>query len=231
MRFLLLSFALLPIASAAAAETRNFGVSGFDRIRLDGPFRVIVTTGKPPSAVASGRSHAALQNVSLEVTGKTLIIRNNRSAWSGYPGEATGPVEVQISTHELTAVVLNGSGAIAIDKVKGLRFDISAEGSGSVSVAEAAVDQLKLGLSGSASARLAGSAMNLTAMLRGTSTLDATALTVKDAALAGSGSVTARATVTNSAKVDAQGTATVELAGNPGCTVRTVGSASVTGCR
>ena len=231
LRFL--PFALVPLAAAspAAAETRNFGVSGFERIRLEGPFRVVVTTGKPPSASASGSSAAALQNVSLDVTGKTLVIRRNRSAWGGYPGESAGAIELQISTHELSSVTLSGSGSISVDRVKGLSFDASAQGSGLISIGEAAVDQLKVLLDGSAGARIGGSAGSLTAMLRGMSTLDAGGLTVKDATLTGNGSVTVRATVTNSAKIDAQGTAAVTLAGNPGCTVRAVGSASVSGCR
>jgi hypothetical protein len=230
LRFLPLALLWLG-AAPAAAETRNFGVSGFERIRLEGPFRVTVTTGKPPSASASGASAAALQNVSLELVGKTLVIRSNRSAWGGYPGEQSGPIDVRISTHELSAVWLNGSGSIAIDRVRGLAFDASAQGSGLLTIAEASVDQLKVRLNGSASARVGGSAHALNATLRGTSTLDAGELTVKDATLAGDGSVTIRATVTNSAKIDAEGTAAMTIAGNPGCAIRAVGSASVSGCR
>lgn len=230
LRLLVLAL-IAPAAAPAAAETRNFGVSGFERIRLEGPFRVVVTTGKPPSASASSPSGAALQNVSMDVTGKTLVIRRNRSAWGGYPGEAGAPIEVRISTHELSAVTLNGPGSIDIDRVKGLSFDALAQGSGLVTIRDAAVDQLKVLLDGSAGARIGGSVSALTATLRGMSTLDASELTAKDATLNGNGSVTVRATVSNSAKIDAQGTAAVALAGNPGCTVRAVGSASVTGCR
>lgn len=222
----------LSLTSApAAADTRNFGVSGFERIRLEGPFRVVVTTGKPPSASATGQSAAALQNVSLDVTGKTLTIRRNRSAWGGYPGEGDGAVEVRISTHELTSVSVSGSGSMAIDRVKGLSFDASAQGSGLISIGDAQVDQLNLLLDGSANARLAGAVGKLGATLRGMSTLDAAELVAKDATLSGNGAVTLRTTVTNSAKIDALGTAAMTLAGDPGCTVRTVGSASVSGCR
>lgn len=230
MRLLLLSLAAL-VATPAAAETRNFGVSGFERIRLDAPFRLTVTTGRPPSASASGPSAAALQNVALEVTGKTLVIRSNPSAWGGYPGESSGPIEVQVSTHDLGAVWVNGSGAVAIDRVRGLAFDVAVQGSGAVTIADAAVDQLRVRLHGSAAADIAGTAQALNATLRGTSTFDGNQLIAKDATLAGNGSVTLRATVTNSATIDAKGSATMTLAGNPGCTVRAVGSASVTGCR
>ena len=230
MKLLFLSLAMLA-ATPAAAETRNFGVSGFERIRVDGPFRVTVSTGRPPSASASGPSAAALQSVALEVTGKTLVIRSNRSAWGGYPGESSGPIEVRISTHDLGAIWVNGSGAVTIDRVKGLNFDVAVQGSGVVTITDAAVDQLRVRLHGSAAADIAGTAQALNATLRGSSTLDAGELLTKDATLAGNGSVTVRATVSSSATIDAKGTAAVSLAGNPGCTVRAVGSASVTGCR
>ena len=231
MRTLLPAFALLACAAAPAdAATRNFGVSGFDRIRVDGPFKVRLTTGVAPFAVASGSTNG-IDAVAIEVNGRTLIVRSNRSSWGGYPGEAKGPVEISIGTHELTAAWLNGAGSLAIDKAKGLSFDLSVQGAGTASIGAVAVDQLKVALSGTASASIAGSAPRLTAMVRGISTLDAPGLTSKTATIGAQGPATVRLTVTESAKVDAQGTAAVALTGNPACIVKAVGSASVSGCR
>jgi hypothetical protein len=233
MRILLLaaaaSFAIAAAAPAAAAD-RNFGVSGFDRVRVDGPYKVRLITGVAPFATASG-STAALDSVAMDVQGRTLIVRSNRSTWGGYPGEATGPVEITIGTHELGGAWLNGAGSLAIDKVRGLSFDLSVEGSGAASIGLAAVDQLKVSIAGTGSARLAGTAPKLTAIVRGVSSLDASALTVKDATIGAQGPATVRATVTNSAKVDAKGPAVVDLAGSPACTVTAAGSATITGCR
>jgi hypothetical protein len=226
--------AALVVAAAAAAPaeaaTRNFGVSGFDRIRVDGPYKVRLTTGVPPFAVASG-SLGALDSVVLEVQGRTLVVRNNRSTWGGYPGQATGPVEIAIGTHELTAAWLNGSGSLAIDKAKGLSFDLSVQGAGSASIGAVAVDHLRVSMSGTVSATLAGAAPKLTAVVRGVATLDAIGLKTKDATIGAQGPATIRATVTNAAKVDAYGPATVDLGGRPACTVKANGAASVTGCR
>ena len=101
----------------ADAATRNFGVSGFDRIRVDGPYKVRLTTGVAPFAIASGSGPARSTAVAIDVQGRTLVVRSNRSSWGGYPGEAKGPVEISIGTHELNAAWLNGSGSLAIDKV------------------------------------------------------------------------------------------------------------------
>src|SRR5918997_3307542 len=116
MRIIIAAIALSTFAAAPAdAATRNFGVSGFDRIRVDGPFRVKLATGVAPFAIATAGSSGALEGVSMEVQGRTLIIRTKRSSWGGYPGEAAGQVEVSVGPHELTAAWLNGAGTLAID--------------------------------------------------------------------------------------------------------------------
>ena len=221
----------LALAAPADAATRNFGVSGFDRVRVEGPYKVTLTTEVAPFATASGGSPAALDSVTIDVQGRTLVVRSNRSSWSGYPGESKGPVEISIGTHDLNSASLNGSGSLAIDKAKGLSFDLSVQGAGSASIGSVAVDQLKVGISGTASATIAGTAPKLTAIVRGISALDASGLETKDAVIGAQGSATVRANVSNSVKIDAQGPATIEIAGKPACTVKADGSASVSGCR
>ena len=121
--------------------------------------------------------------------------------------------------------------ALAIDKVKGLSFDLAIQGSGVARIDAVNVDQLRVGLSGSASTRLAGKALKMTATVRGSSTLDAEGLAVKDAVIGAEGPALVRASVSETAKVDAIGLAAVTLAGMPSCTVKTQGSSTVSGCK
>lgn len=221
---------LLALAAPAAAAERSFTVTGFDRVRLDGPYRVHLTTGVPPFARASG-SPAALDRVAIDVQGRTLVVRPNRSSSAAYPGETTGPVEIALGTHDLGAAWLNGAGSLTITRIKGLSFDLALQGTGSAVVEQAQVDQLKIGISGAGNARIAGSAPKLTALVRGTSVLDAGGLTARDATIGAEGPSLVRLTATNRVRVEAQGVATVELGGNPACTVRAEGSAVVSGCR
>lgn len=235
MTKLLLAAILLSAASAAPtaanAAERNFGVSGFDRVRVDGDYKVTLTVGIAPYAKAKG-SMRALDPVDVEVEGRTLIVRANKSAsWGGYPGESAGPVEVLIGTHELSAAFVNGAGSLNINKVRGLKFEASAQGAGSLAIDQVEVDQFQLGLAGAASARLAGKVGKLTAMVRGTSALDGESLVVKDAVIGAQGPAIVKLTATGTAKVDALGVAAVTLTGKPSCIVTTKGSASVSGCR
>lgn len=229
--FLLLAAAAgAALAGPASAATRNFGVTGFTKVRVDGPFIVRLATGVAPFATATGGT-AAVDRVAVDFQGDTLVVHRDINTNSDFAGQDSEPVEISLGTHELSAAWLNGSGTLAIDKVKALTFNLSVQGSGVGTIGAAAVDQLNVSAIGAGSARLAGTAGRLTAIARGISSVDASALTVKDATLGIDGSGTMAAAVTNSVKVDANGPATVRLAGKPACTLKTNGAATVSGCR
>ncbi len=228
---IVLSAALLALAFSAptGAATRNFGITGFEKVRIDGPFNVSLITGVAPFARASG-SPAALERVAVEVRGNTLIVHTNLGSWGGYPGKDAGPVEVSLGTHDLSSAWLNGSGGISIDKVRGLGFDLSVQGSGNADVGQVDVDQLNVNVVGTASATLGGRAAKLTSVVRGISTLDAANLATKDATIGAEGAATVKAKVSNAVTIDGSGPATIQLDGQPACTLRLSGSASVSGC-
>jgi len=232
MRTFVLATAVILAANAARtqAATRNFGITGFTKVRVDGPYRVRLTTGVAPFARAVGAA-SAIDRVAVDVRGETLVVHANINAAASNSGRDRGTVEIQLGTHDLNAAWLNGSGTLAIDKVKGLKFDLSVQGSGAVEVGQVAVDQLNLGTVGTASARLAGRTGKLTAIVRGISTVDIAGLAAKDATVGADGASTIAASVSNSVKLDASGPATVRLSGRPACTLRVSGAASVTGCR
>lgn len=226
----LLALASLPATAAAPATQRNFSVTGFDRIRVDGPYKVSLRTRVAPFARATGTA-ASLDGVSVKVEGRTLVIRESTGGWGGYPGEGRGPVTIDVGTHDLSAIYINGPGALDVDRVQGLAFEISIQGSGMARIDAVDVDQMKVGVAGAGTTRLAGRAAKLTATVRGTSTFEGDNLRIKDAVIGAEGPSTVRAQVTNSAKVDASGLVSVTLSGDPACTVKARGSATVTGCK
>jgi hypothetical protein len=230
MRTFLLIAALAAIAAPASAATRNFGITSFEKVRVEGPFKVSLTTGVAPFAKATG-SPAALDRIAVDVRGDTLVVHNNLDSWGGYPGQDVGPVEISLGSHDLSAAWLNGSGSLAIDRVKGLSFDLSVQGSGAGQIGQVQVDQLNVSVVGTASAKLAGQAAKMTAVIRGVSSLDAGSLATKDATLGADGAATIAASASNSVTIDATGPATVTVAGGPACTLHVNGSASVSGCR
>lgn len=226
----LLIVASLPASAAAPTAQRNFSVTGFDRIRVDGPYQVTLKTNVAPFARATGTA-ASLDGVSVKVEGRTLVIREGTGGWGGYPGEGRGPVTIEVGTHDLNAIYINGPGALEVDRVKGLSFELSIQGSGMARINQVDVDQMKVGVAGAATTRLAGRAAKLTATVRGTSAFEADGLRVSDAVIGAEGPSTIRAQVTNSARVDASGLVSVTLTGDPACTVKARGSARVEGCK
>jgi hypothetical protein len=226
---LALFLAAIACASPSDAASRNFGVTGFTRVRVDGPYRVTLATGVAPFASASG-SAAALDRVAIDVEGSTLIVRPSRSSWGGYPGADVGPVEIRLGTHELDAAYLNGSGTLAIDKVRGLKFGLFVQGSGSAAIANTDVDQWTVAVAGTASAALGARTGKFNVNVRGNSTLDASTLKAKNAAVVAEGAATVRAEVSDTATVTGSGPATLAFAGSPACTVKMSSAATVTGC-
>ncbi|HMJ94174.1 MAG TPA: DUF2807 domain-containing protein, partial [Allosphingosinicella sp.] len=85
MRILLTALLLLLFATPASAADQRVMVTDFDRVQVDGPYQVTLSVGRPSGVIASG-SRGALDRVTIEVQGRTLRIRPNRSAWGGYPG-------------------------------------------------------------------------------------------------------------------------------------------------
>ena len=226
----LLALASLPAAAAAPTTERSFSVPGFDRVRIDGPYQVTLRTGVAPYARATG-TPVSIDGLSVKVEGRTLVVRSGSGGWGGYPGEGRGPVTVEVGTHNLSAVYINGAGALMVDRVKGLGFEVTIQGAGLARIDQVDVDQLKVGISGSGTTRLAGRAAKLTTTVRGTSSFEADGLRVSDAVIGAEGPSIIRAQVTNSAKVDANGLASITLTGDPACTVKAHGSANVVGCK
>ncbi|HYJ30166.1 MAG TPA: head GIN domain-containing protein [Allosphingosinicella sp.] len=228
MKRILITLALAVACSApAAAAERNYSVTDFDRIIVEGPFTVRLATGRPSSARASG-VQAALDRVSLEVQGRTLRVRPNRSAWGGYPGAASGPVAIEISTRELRSASVNGAGSLSIDRAGGLRLDLAVEGSGRITAPALAADTLNVAMIGSGRIEVAGTAGELRASVHGWGDLDASALRTQGATIVTDTAGRVAVAVARQATVTASGIGEVAILGSPACTVRGPSAAQVT---
>ena len=217
--------ACLAAAPAAAAE-RTYSITDFDRVQVEGPYEVILVTGATASARASG-SEAALERVTVEVQSGLLKVHANRSGWGGYPGADTGPVRILVSTRDLRAGTVIGAGTLRIDRLRGLRADLSVSGSGRIEAARVEADVLNLGIIGSGRIAAAGAAKQVRATVQGSADLAAPALAADDLVLnaetAGNVAIAARRT----AKVKSGGSGRVEIGGSPACTVTATGAGPV----
>ena len=157
---------LVLAASPAAAAERSYTVTSFDRIRVEGPFAVSVSTGKAVSARVTG-SAEAIERVSLRVEGRTMLIRPNNSGWGGYPGKQSGTATLTLTTPDLHTAILIGSGSVEIDHMKGARVILTVEGSGRVVARGIDADNTSLAVAGSGAIEASGRTRNGAAIARG----------------------------------------------------------------
>ncbi|HEX8668349.1 MAG TPA: head GIN domain-containing protein [Allosphingosinicella sp.] len=223
-----LALAAATAATAAPAEAaeRTYSVTDFDRVQVEGPFQVTLATGRPSTARAIGTADA-IARVAVEVQGRTLRIRRNRSGWGGYPGDAVAPVRIEVAARSLRAAAVTGSGSLAIDRASGLRVDVSVSGSGSLAIGSVEADTLIVGLLGSGTITAGGKAKTLRATVQGSGDFDGRGLRGDDLQLTADTAGTVAVGAVRTAKVNAAGAGEVEILGNPACTLSGPAAASV----
>lgn len=218
MRTMPFLLALAAAAAPAAAAERRYSVTDFDRVQVDGPYQVTLTTGGPSQAMAVG-DQPAIDRVSVDVQGRTLRVRPNPSAWGGYPGARSGPVRLVLSTRDLRGAAVIGAGSLAIDRARGLRFDLSLSGSGSLTVGSADADTMILASVGSGAIAIAGKAKQLRLTVEGSGDFNGRALIAEDAQIVTGTSGTVVVGAARIAKVTARGLGPVDILGSPACTL------------
>jgi hypothetical protein len=219
IRPLLAVLALSCAAMPAAAAERRYAVADFDRVVVEGPYIVRLTAGRASSATASG-GQAALDRVSIDVSGQTLRIRRNRSHWGGNPGAQEGPLEIELATRNIRSARLIGPARLDVDRAEGMRVDFIVEGSGLLRASGVRADNLSIGLAGSGRIEIAGTAENVNADIQGTGDVDASGLRAETAAITTATTGTVALEVVREATVTAFGLGAVDISGRPACTVR-----------
>lgn len=226
IRILLACFSLAAFAAPAAAAERRYSVSDYDRVLVEGPYRVRLVTGRPSSAVASG-SREALDRIDVDVQGQTLRIRRNRAAWGGTPGAQAGPVTIELATRNVRAIRLVGPASLEADGVEGLNVHLTVEGSGSLRALNVAADNLAVSLMGSGRLDVAGTAIQLRIVSQGTGDIAASGLRAENGTVNTNSSGAVSVEVVRAATVTADGLGEVEILGRPACTVRGLGASQV----
>jgi len=224
MRYALLFF--LVCATPAFAAERSLTLTDFDRIRVEGGIIVEVRSGSATSGRLIG-SPAALDAASVEVLGRQLTIRRARAGENGSSGKTPPAALVRITVPELKSISVSGPAKVSVDRLRGLRVSASLEGPGALSITNIVADRMDLGSLGAGTLTLGGTVGNLTATLRGAGTLEASKLSVDDLKMTSESAGIATIAVKRAAAVTMTGTGTVTILGRPACTVRNIGSGTV----
>lgn len=223
---LLAAIAALVAAVPASANERRYALPDFDRILVEGPFIVRVTTGRSTSAAAEG-SREALEALSVEVQGTTLRIRRLRAALTGAPVRAVEPATITLTTRSLRVGRVLGSGQLEISGLAGQRIDLGVDGTGRLRASGIAADNLFVSLLGSGTLELAGTAETFSAGLQGSGSLLAPGLSVETATVTAVTTGDIAFTARRAATINANSLGQVTVGGTPACTVRGPGASEV----
>ncbi|UVO55584.1 head GIN domain-containing protein [Sphingomonas sp. SUN039] len=226
MRFALPFLLLCAAPAFAAAADRSLSLTDFDRVRIDGSFVVEIRTGTATSGRISG-TQAAIEAVSVEVQGRQLNIRRNRSSWGGYPGQVPTAATIRLTVPSLANIWVSGPAKVSVDRLKGLRVAASLEGPGALSIANVSADRMELATLGSGTLVVSGTVATLNATARGAGTFDAGKLAVSDLTLTSESAGVVTVAVKRAANVTMTGSGTVTVLGKPACTVKNIGSGTV----
>lgn len=224
---LFIALLLLAPAAATAAERKLF-VSTFDRLRVEGPFQVVVTTGRSPGGAIAGEPRQ-FDGVEVRQEGNTVFVRRNASRWEEQPGGApTRPVVVTLATPALNAVNLIGSGAVSVAGMKASRVDLSIAGTGTIAVAGADATALNATTIGTGRITVAGRATRARLLVNGAGGVDAGTLETDELTvrLDGPGEVAGRARYT--ASLVNTGLGRITVAGSAKCLVKAEAGGPVT---
>ena len=209
---------LLP--SAASAADRTVGVGSFERLRVEGAFRVTVTAG-PPRATVSG-DRRTVDEVEVRADGGTLVVRMGANGWGEQPVAAGAPLTVTLSTPALVSATVIGGAQVTVDRMKGQRVDVSVSGTGGLALTGVDADQLNATVIGSASVTAAGRAAKARLLTNGPGTIDAGALVADDLFVRLDGAGETRAQARFTAQVVNTGLGRVTVVGNAKCSVKAV---------
>jgi Putative auto-transporter adhesin, head GIN domain len=221
VRFALVLLAAAALAAPAAAEERRYAVSDFDRVIVEGAYRVHLVAGRPSAARAQGRREA-LDRLSIDVQGQTLRVRRNRNSWVGQSADAgadAGIVTIELATRSVRSTRLIGPARLDVESGRGLNLELSVEGSGTLRAAGVDADHLSLALLGSGSLTVAGTARALAGNVQGTGEIAATALVARSAVIVSTTSGAVAVTVNGPATITNNGLGPIRILGRPVCTI------------
>lgn len=216
---ILLGLALAVLALPASAADRTYTVTGFDRVRVEGPFDVRLTVGNTGASAKASGEPDVLANLDIDVQGTTLIVRKGTSGW-GERGKTNGPAPViTLATSTLRLATVIGGGKLAIDgRLRSQRIDLQVNGTGSIDARGIDSDELVVALSGAGNVALAGKSGRARMLTNGSGTILATPLTVSDLVVRLDGPGETQASARFTADLTSTGLGRIVVAGGAKCT-------------
>jgi len=221
---LLAASAALLLSTTAFAQSRDFDLTGFDRIDIATGLDARVTLGEAFSVSAQSRSQDALDNLELRVVDGALQARIEQSfldfiIGGGLVGmllSSGNAVTVDITLPALAGVSASSGADVDLLAIRADQLALDASSGADIRAENAALGSVTIKASSGADVEIAGSADTLVADASSGADIDADDLrakTVTAAASSGAG-ISVHATASIRAKASSGGD--IDVSGNPG---------------
>lgn len=214
------------LSAPATAAEKNFGLTSFDAIVLNGDFAVEVVTKSPVSAVATG-SASALDAVSIEAADGTLTISQRRFAGDERRSGSGDPVHIRVNAAILRQATVTGAGSLSIDQMQGATVQLGMRGPGRLSVGRLTADRLSAVQIGNGTLLVGGKVKKANFVASGTGVIAADGLAATDLIVDSEGGGDQRFNALGTATITARGLGRTVVSGKAACTIRNAGSGSV----
>jgi hypothetical protein len=218
---------VLFLAGPAWAAEKRYGLASFETIEVNADVTVEVVNRAPVSAVATGPQDA-LDRLSIEARDGKLVIGTRQFAGDEKRRGPRGPVTVRVNATNLRSATLGGAGALQVDALKGQQVMVGLRGPGRLTVGRIGADRLSVAMLGNGTMTLGGAAKQARMTLSGAGMVDAGSLAVDELISDSEGAGDHILRAIKSAAITARGIGKTVVLGRPTCTVRNVGSGSVT---
>jgi len=223
MRRLVLATLLLSVAAPACAAERDFPNAGFDKVDLAAAAKVDIHSGARFAVHASG-DPKWLDLLNIRVVQGTLVIGWNRDHinMNGHD-----PIHIQVSMPRITGATLSGAGTITVDRADGPDFAATIRGAGTIDLPVLHAERARFEMGGAGKIMAAGSAGSVDARVHGFGAIELAGLAARAGRFDMSGTGSIKARVDGPADATMNGVGSIDVVGNPRCTVHKNGLGSV----
>ncbi|QJU57014.1 DUF2807 domain-containing protein [Sphingomonas sp. AP4-R1] len=218
---------LVGVSAPAFAATRTFPVGGFERVRSNVPFDVVVRTGAPLGVHAVGKDEV-LARLRVFVRNGELVIDADKGRWyQNITIHKEDRVTINVTAPRLNGVSLAGPGDMTVNALRAPIANVALSGPGNISIGSIEASRADVAVSGPGDLRLSGKTGAARIVGSGPGQVHGEGWTVNDATVVVTGPGDVALTALRTANVTLTGPGDVRIGGRPRCQVVKRGPGSV----
>ena len=204
-------------------ETRE--VSGFNKIRLDGAGRLVVTQGSSESLEIEAEDNI-IGELTSDVQGDTLILGFQDQPWQ------TSLIPTEIITYnlmvtDLTDITFNGAGDFTMDSLETSTLNLDINGAGQYNIADLMADSLSVEITGTGTISIGGQVETQTVDIDGAGNYQAGDLETTSTEITINGLGNGTVWATDTLEITINGAGNLNYYGNPSVTEDVSGAGDI----